>query len=85
GMRFTRIGNQRAAMEATNKGASFRQRLYNKTGNGQPDYSLESSYVSQLKTRCLHSGGDQNLFFLDFQTLTHFDNTYLKNMPPRDC
>ncbi|CAN1122063.1 Peroxidase 72 [Linum perenne] len=59
------IGNSRCT--------SFRQRLYNQTGNGQPDYSL-------LKNRCPPSGGDQNLFFFDFQTPFHFDNIYFKNI-----
>ncbi|CAN1225736.1 Peroxidase 72 [Linum perenne] len=59
------IGNSRCT--------SFRQRLYNQTG-------LDSSYASQLKNRCPRSGGDQNLFFLDFQTPFHFDNSYFKNI-----
>ncbi|CAN0919140.1 Peroxidase 72 [Linum grandiflorum] len=59
------IGNSRCT--------SFRQRLYNQTG-------LDSTYASQLKTRCPRSGGDQNLFFLDFQSPTHFDNSYFKNI-----
>ncbi|CAN1122044.1 Peroxidase 72 [Linum perenne] len=57
------IGNSRCT--------SFRQRLYNQTGNGQPDYSLDSSYASQLKNRCPRS---------DFQTPFHFDNSYFKNI-----
>ncbi|KAF9619397.1 hypothetical protein IFM89_006584 [Coptis chinensis] len=59
---------------------SFRQRLYNQSGNGQPDYSLDQSYASQLKKNCPRSGGDQNLFFLDFVTPTKFDNFYFKNI-----
>ncbi|XP_010254703.1 PREDICTED: peroxidase 72-like [Nelumbo nucifera] len=66
------IGNARCT--------SFRQRLYNQTGNGQPDYSLDQSYAAQLKTRCPRSGGDQNLFFLDFVSPTKFDNNYYKNI-----
>ncbi|CAL1360910.1 unnamed protein product [Linum trigynum] len=66
------IGNARCT--------SFRQRLYNQSGNGQPDYSLHASYAAQLRTRCPRSGGDQNLFFLDFQTPTKFDNSYFKNL-----
>ncbi|KAG6773896.1 hypothetical protein POTOM_021237 [Populus tomentosa] len=52
------IGNARCT--------SFRQRLYNQSGNGKPDYSLQQSFAAQLRNRCPRSGGDQNLFFLDF-------------------
>ena len=66
------IGNARCT--------SFRQRLYNQTGNGQPDYSLDQSYAAQLRGRCPRSGGDSNLFFLDFVSPTKFDNSYFKNI-----
>ncbi|XP_031270784.1 LOW QUALITY PROTEIN: peroxidase 72-like [Pistacia vera] len=66
------IGNSRCT--------SFRQRLYNQSGNGQPDNTLDQSYASQLRPRCPRSGGDQNLFFLDFVSPTKFDNTYYKNI-----
>ncbi|GMY12132.1 peroxidase 72 [Fagus crenata] len=59
---------------------TFRQRIYNQSGNGQPDYSLDQSYAAQLRTRCPRSGGDQNLFFLDFVSPTKFDNSYFKNI-----
>uniref|UniRef100_A0A7N0ZZR2 Peroxidase n=1 Tax=Kalanchoe fedtschenkoi TaxID=63787 RepID=A0A7N0ZZR2_KALFE len=66
------IGNARCT--------SFRQRLYNQTGNGRPDFTLDQSYASQLRGRCPRSGGDQNLFFLDFVTPIKFDNSYFKNL-----
>jgi len=66
------IGNARCT--------TFRQRLYNQTGNGLADFSLDQSYASQLRSRCPRSGGDQNLFFLDFVTPTKFDNSYFKNL-----
>ncbi|XP_050229779.1 peroxidase 72-like [Mercurialis annua] len=66
------IGNARCT--------SFRQRLYNQSGNGQPDYTLDQSYARQLRGRCPQSGGDQNLFFLDFASPTKFDNSYFKNL-----
>ncbi|KAK3026544.1 hypothetical protein RJ639_041841 [Escallonia herrerae] len=66
------IGNARCT--------TFRQRLYNQSGNGQPDFSLVQSYAAQLRTRCPKSGGDQNLFFLDFVSPTKFDNSYFKNL-----
>ncbi|CAK9157096.1 unnamed protein product [Ilex paraguariensis] len=59
---------------------SFRQRLYNQSGNGQPDYTLDQSYAAKLRPRCPRSGGDQNLFFLDFVSPTKFDNMYFKNL-----
>lgn len=66
------IGNARCT--------SFRQRLHNQTGNGLSDFSLDQSYASLLRSRCPRSGGDQNLFFLDFVTPTKFDNSYFKNL-----
>ncbi|KAJ8439774.1 hypothetical protein Cgig2_009598 [Carnegiea gigantea] len=66
------IGNARCT--------SFRQRLYNQAGNGQPDYTLEQSYATELRTRCPRSGGDQNLFFLDYESPYKFDNSYYKNI-----
>lgn len=66
------IGNARCT--------SFRQRLYNQSGNGKPDYSLQQSLAAQLRNRCPRSGGDQNLFFLDFASPKKFDNIYFKNI-----
>ncbi|ERN02526.1 peroxidase 72 [Amborella trichopoda] len=59
---------------------SFRQRLYNQTGNGRPDLTLDQGYAAQLRTRCPRSGGDSNLFPLDFVSPTVFDNWYFKNI-----
>ncbi|KAH6810197.1 Peroxidase superfamily protein [Perilla frutescens var. frutescens] len=59
---------------------SFRQRLYNQTGKSRPDFTLDQSYAAQLRTRCPQSGGDQNLFPLDFVSPTTFDNAYFKNL-----
>ncbi|XP_022981788.1 peroxidase 72-like [Cucurbita maxima] len=66
------IGNSRCT--------SFRQRLYNQSGNAEPDPSLDPSYAAELRRRCPRSGGDQNLFFLDFVSPTKFDNYYFKNL-----
>ncbi|KAG0495586.1 hypothetical protein HPP92_000277 [Vanilla planifolia] len=66
------IGNARCT--------SFRQRLYNQTGNGQADATLDASYAAQLRTRCPKSGGDNNLFFLDLVSPKTFDNYYFKNI-----
>ena len=59
---------------------SFRQRLYNQTGNGIPDFKLDVSYAAALRQGCPRSGGDQNLFFLDPVTPFKFDNQYYKNL-----
>ncbi|WOG96374.1 hypothetical protein DCAR_0415709 [Daucus carota subsp. sativus] len=59
---------------------SFRQRLYNQSGDGQPDYALDQYYMEKLKNQCPRSGGDQNLFNLDFVSPTKFDNSYFKNL-----
>ncbi|CAO2830511.1 unnamed protein product [Amaranthus hypochondriacus] len=66
------IGNARCV--------SFRQRLYNQNGNGQPDMTLDSLYASQLRSQCPRSGGDQNLFFLDYVSPFQFDNSYYRNI-----
>lgn len=66
------IGNARCV--------SFRQRLYNQSGNSQPDFTLDQSYAANLRARCPRSGGDQNLFLLDPVSPTNFDNSYFKNL-----
>ncbi|XP_020598396.1 peroxidase 72-like, partial [Phalaenopsis equestris] len=59
---------------------SFRQRLYNQTGNGLPDITLDQTYAANLRTACPRSGGDQTIFSLDFTTPATFDNQYFKNL-----
>ena len=59
---------------------SFRQRLYNQSGNGMADSTLDVSYAAQLRQGCPRSGGDNNLFPLDFVTPAKFDNFYYKNL-----
>ncbi|KAJ4887536.1 Peroxidase 72 [Raphanus sativus] len=59
---------------------SFRQRLYNQSGNGKPDLTLNQYYASVLRKQCPRSGGDQNLFALDLATQFKFDNQYFKNL-----
>lgn len=66
------IGNARCT--------SFRQRLYNNTGNGQPDFALDQSYAAQLRANCPRTGGDQNLFSMDPGSPRKFDNGYYKNL-----
>ncbi|KAM1502093.1 hypothetical protein ACFXTO_027480 [Malus domestica] len=66
------IGNARCT--------TFRQRLYIQSGNGLADFTLDQSFAAQLRTRCPRSGGDQNLFVMDFVSPTKFDNSYFKNL-----
>lgn len=57
---------------------SFKQRLYNQNGNGQPDVSLERAYLNELRSICPPSGADNNISPLDYATPKAFDNTYFK-------
>ncbi|ESQ45420.1 hypothetical protein EUTSA_v10011077mg [Eutrema salsugineum] len=66
------IGNSRCK--------SFRQRLYNQSGNSDLDQTLNQNYASMLQQGCPISGDDQNLFALDYVTPTKFDNYYFKNL-----
>ena len=59
---------------------SFRQRLYNQTGNGAADATLDVSFAARLRQGCPRSGGDGNLFPLDLATPARFDNLYFKNI-----
>ena len=59
---------------------SFKQRLYNQSGNGLPDSTLDKPYYAQLKSKCPKSGGDNNLSPLDFVSPTKFDNYYFKHL-----
>ncbi|KAL6007128.1 Peroxidase 72 [Asimina triloba] len=59
---------------------SFRQRLYNQKSNGQPDYTLDQTFATQIRSRCPSSGGDSNLFPLDLASPTKFDNYYFMNI-----
>lgn len=59
---------------------SFRQRLYNQSGNGSPDMTLEQSFAANLRQRCPKSGGDQILSVLDIISAASFDNSYFKNL-----
>ncbi|CAN6802866.1 unnamed protein product [Brassica oleracea] len=59
---------------------SFRQRLYNHSGNSDLGQTLNQNYASMLQQGCPISGDDQNLFALDYMTPNKFDNYYFKNL-----
>ncbi|GFQ04924.1 peroxidase 72 [Phtheirospermum japonicum] len=46
----------------------------------RPDLTLDQSHAGELRARCPRSGGDQNLFAMDFVSPTKFDNNYFKNL-----
>ncbi|KAL0418841.1 UNVERIFIED_CONTAM: Peroxidase 72 [Sesamum radiatum] len=56
---------------------SFRDSLYNQSAGTS---KLDKSYAAQLRSHCPSSGGDENLFPLDFATPRTFDNSYFKNL-----
>jgi peroxidase len=60
--------------------ASFKQRLYNQTGN-KPDQTLDTTYLKQLRTVCPQTGTDNNQTRpFDPVTPTKFDVNYYKNV-----
>lgn len=59
---------------------SFRQRLYDQTGNGMADSTLDVSYAARLRQSCPRSGADSTLFPLDVVAPAKFDNFYYKNL-----
>ncbi|KAH0915728.1 LOW QUALITY PROTEIN: hypothetical protein HID58_030174 [Brassica napus] len=59
---------------------SFRQRLYNQSGDGRPDITLEESFAANLRKSCPIAGGEENLSVLDMVTAAKFDNNYFINL-----
>ncbi|KAL0418843.1 UNVERIFIED_CONTAM: Peroxidase 72 [Sesamum radiatum] len=56
---------------------SFRQSLYNQSAGIS---KLDKSHAALLRAHCPKSGGDENLYPLDFVTPRTFDNSYFKNL-----
>ncbi|CAI9294639.1 unnamed protein product [Lactuca saligna] len=60
---------------------TFKNRLFNFKGTGQPDPNLDSSLASSLKTSCPNvDKSNTNLNSLDMLTTYQFDNAYYKNL-----
>ncbi|KAI5073441.1 hypothetical protein GOP47_0011454 [Adiantum capillus-veneris] len=59
---------------------TFKQRLYNQSGTGQADPTMNTAFVAQLKGRCPSNGGDNNLSPLDVLSPTKFDKQYFANL-----
>uniref|UniRef100_A0A5B7BYN4 Peroxidase n=1 Tax=Davidia involucrata TaxID=16924 RepID=A0A5B7BYN4_DAVIN len=60
---------------------TFKARLFNFDGSGNPDPTLESSLLSNLQSACPNQvDSDTNLAPLDPVSSTKFDNIYFKNI-----
>ncbi|CAA0829914.1 Peroxidase 53 [Striga hermonthica] len=62
--------------------ATFSSRLYNFNGTGQPDPSLDATYLKSLQTLCPQNGTNTTglLGNLDPTTPDQFDNNYYTNL-----
>ncbi|CAL9211350.1 unnamed protein product [Musa hybrid cultivar] len=58
----------------------FSSRLYNFSGTGSPDPSLDSTYLATLQQNCPQGGDDTTLNNLDLTTPNTFDNKYFTNL-----
>ncbi|CAH2070563.1 unnamed protein product [Thlaspi arvense] len=55
-------------------------RLYNFSGSGSPDPTLDKSYLSTLRKQCPRNGNQSVLVDFDSRTPTLFDNKYYVNL-----
>ncbi|CAH9084184.1 unnamed protein product [Cuscuta europaea] len=62
--------------------STFKQRLFDFDGHGNPDASLDASMLSGLRIICAQNqtDSDSNLAPLDSVTTNKFDNVYYKNL-----
>ncbi|XWS56182.1 hypothetical protein CRYUN_Cryun09bG0064400 [Craigia yunnanensis] len=58
----------------------FSNRLYNFSGTGNPDPTLNSSYLTTLRQICPQSGSGFNVANLDLTTPNTFDSNYFTNL-----
>ncbi|KAF8396045.1 hypothetical protein HHK36_017657 [Tetracentron sinense] len=58
----------------------FINRLYNFSGTGSPDPTIESSYLATLQQTCPQNGSGTTLANLDRTTADTFDNNYFSNL-----
>ncbi|KAI4301331.1 hypothetical protein L6164_034619 [Bauhinia variegata] len=59
----------------------FRSRLYNFTGRGDQDPSLDPTYAASLKTQCPNNNNDFTSFVeMDPKSSTNFDTLYYSNL-----
>ncbi|KAI3934355.1 hypothetical protein MKW92_018928 [Papaver armeniacum] len=59
---------------------TFASRLYNFSGSGNPDPTLNSTYLSTLQQACPQNGNGSVLTNLDQNTADSFDNNYFSNL-----
>ena len=60
---------------------TFKQRLFNFSGTGKPDPTLDPALLQRLQILCLgQDGSDNNLAPLDPITTVIFDNRYYTNL-----
>ncbi|KAJ3672844.1 hypothetical protein LUZ60_006218 [Juncus effusus] len=59
-------------------------RLYNFSGTGSSDPSLNSTYLTVLQQNCPQNGSDAILNNLDLTTLNTFDNKYYTNLQMKE-
>ncbi|KAK4367719.1 hypothetical protein RND71_011511 [Anisodus tanguticus] len=61
--------------------ATFKRRLFDFDGSGNPDPTLDSSLLGNLRTICPNQNdSNSNLAPLDAVTINKFDNVYYKNL-----
>ncbi|BAT85355.1 hypothetical protein VIGAN_04289300 [Vigna angularis var. angularis] len=58
----------------------FNQRLFNFSGTGSPDPTLNSSYLATLQQNCPQNGNGNTLNNLDPSSPDTFDNNYFQNL-----
>lgn len=58
----------------------FSNRLYNFSGTGNPDPSLNTTYLATLRQNCPQNGSGTTLNNLDLTTPNAFDNNYFSNL-----
>ncbi|KAA8549617.1 hypothetical protein F0562_001365 [Nyssa sinensis] len=59
---------------------TFSPRLYNYNGTGNPDQSMDPTYVETLRQTCPQGGSASTLANLDPSTPDSFDNNYFTNL-----
>ncbi|XP_049385039.1 peroxidase 10-like isoform X1 [Solanum stenotomum] len=61
--------------------STFKRRLFDFDGSGNPDPTLDSSLLGSLRSVCPNQkDSDSNLAPLDAVTINRFDNVYFKNL-----
>ncbi|KAK3042250.1 hypothetical protein RJ639_001845 [Escallonia herrerae] len=59
---------------------TFSQRLYNFSGTGNPDPTLDTTYLETLRQTCPEGGNGNTITNLDPSTPDGFDNNYFTNL-----